>query len=219
MDCLSNLTILPDKTNVHNLYNVFPWTSCTKLVDMGGGSGRFLASVLKQPGCDHIQGFLVDLPVVIDKAHGSFPALGIPEHRIQLIKQDFTKPLQDDLATLEADTVMFMNILGYFLSQDQDRVTNILQNTRKMLSHGGRLLIIDNCCPDPGNMEQNVGINGRQLGFHSFHYTSVSGGGFYSKSEWISILQDIGSKSGYKLSQTHDTFTGGYTIFELAACG
>lgn len=213
MVSLSNLAILPNQ-EVNNIYKAFPWSTCSKLVDMGAGAGHFLASVLKQPNCEHIEGYIVDLPYVIDQAQEQFSSFGVLEHRINFIKQDFTKPFPDELL-LEVDTVMFMNIIGYFL-KDIEKVTTILKNARSLFSkNGGKLLIIENCCPDPGDLNNNVGINGRQLGYHSIHFLTVAGVGFYSKSELIGVLDDIGSKSGYKLAQVYDTFAGGFNIFEL----
>ncbi|KAK3715492.1 hypothetical protein QZH41_002226, partial [Actinostola sp. cb2023] len=55
MESLTNLTILQDAQGVNNVYKAFPWSTCNRLVDMGGSTGYFLASLLKQPGCEHIQ--------------------------------------------------------------------------------------------------------------------------------------------------------------------
>jgi len=48
------LIVLPDKPGINNLYRVFPWSTCETLVDMGGGSGYFIASILKLPECDPV---------------------------------------------------------------------------------------------------------------------------------------------------------------------
>ncbi|KAK3726163.1 hypothetical protein QZH41_006940 [Actinostola sp. cb2023] len=97
MELVTNLTSLPDAQGVNNVYKAFPWPTCNRLVDMGGSTGYFLASLLKQPGCEHIQGYVVELPDVVDEAQRNFSNLGIPEHRVEFIKQDFTNSFPSDL--------------------------------------------------------------------------------------------------------------------------
>ncbi|KAK3731532.1 hypothetical protein QZH41_002015 [Actinostola sp. cb2023] len=101
MSMWSHIQIQPDEPGLKNVYDVFPWSTCDNLMDVGGCSGQFLASILKQPGCEHIQGYVVDLPQVIDRAKANVHDLEIPENRIAFIKQDFTKPLHRDVQNLQ----------------------------------------------------------------------------------------------------------------------
>lgn len=222
-ECFSNanayntyLTVLPDRPGVNNIYQVFHWTTCQTLVDMGGGSGYFMASILKLPDCDHIQGFVVDLPVMIDEAKVKFSELKVSSDRLKFIKQDFTKPFPIDLQ-LAADTVMFKNVINWYICK-HDLMVNILDNCRNVFSSkGGRLLIIDYCSPDAGDTNHNIGINGFELGWQSIHWLSIAGYHILTKQEWINHLQEICKKTkGYRLHQIHDTFLGGKTIFELS---
>ncbi|KAK3727344.1 hypothetical protein QZH41_007742 [Actinostola sp. cb2023] len=141
MECLTNLMILPDAQGVNNVYKAFPWSTCNRLVDMGGSTGYFLASLLKQPGCEHIQGYVVELPDVVDEAQRNIGNLGIPEHRIKFMKHDFFKPFPSDLQ-LQVDTVILKSVICMFL-EDQELSASILRNCRSLTRDGGRLLIID----------------------------------------------------------------------------
>ncbi|KAK3735679.1 hypothetical protein QZH41_011986, partial [Actinostola sp. cb2023] len=86
----------------------------------------------------------VDLPDVIDEAQQNIQNLGIPEHRIEFIKHDFTKPFPRDLQ-LQVDTVVFKNIMSMFIF-DHDKVIEIFRNCRSVFhKKGGRMLIIDYC--------------------------------------------------------------------------
>ncbi|KAK3739571.1 hypothetical protein QZH41_018311, partial [Actinostola sp. cb2023] len=164
MAYISYLELLPDIQGVNNVYKAFPWSTCNRLVDMGGCSGYFLATLLQQPSCEHIQGYVVDLPDVIDEAQQNIQNLGIPEHRrIEFIEHDFTKPFPRDLQ-LQVDTVVFKNIMCMFIF-DHDKVIEIFHHCRSLFTKvGGRILIIDNCSPDAGDTEHNAGINGVQIG-------------------------------------------------------
>ncbi|KAK3701528.1 hypothetical protein QZH41_007905 [Actinostola sp. cb2023] len=110
MAYMTDLLILPEDPGVHNVYKAFPWSTCSRLVDMGGSTGYFLASILKQPDCEHIQGYVVELPEAVNDAQKKIQNLGIPQHRMEFIKHDFTKPFPSELQ-LQVDTVMFKNVI------------------------------------------------------------------------------------------------------------
>ncbi|KAK3735656.1 hypothetical protein QZH41_002556 [Actinostola sp. cb2023] len=215
MTYYSYLEFLPDIQGVNNVYKAFPWSTCNRLVDMGGCSGYFLATLLQQPGCEHIQGYVVDLPDVIDEAQQNIQNFGIPEHRIEFIKHDFTKPFPRDLQ-LQVDTVVFKSVIAMFIF-DKEVMIKIFRNCRSLFpKDGGKIIIIDYCSPDAQDTEHNVGINGLQLGFQSVHFLSICSTDRSSKSEWVANLKEIGSMSGYQVTNVYDTFEGSCKVFELS---
>ncbi|KAK3709319.1 hypothetical protein QZH41_009269, partial [Actinostola sp. cb2023] len=119
MAYMTDLLILPEDPGVHNVYKAFPWSTCSRLVDMGGSTGYFLASILKQPDCEHIQGYVVELPEAVNDAPKKIQNLGIPQHRMEFIKHDFTKPFPSELQ-LQVDTVMFKNVIVGVVGDDDD---------------------------------------------------------------------------------------------------
>ncbi|KXJ10491.1 Aclacinomycin 10-hydroxylase RdmB [Exaiptasia diaphana] len=201
----SQLLALPGRT-FKNVYEAFPWSTCHKLVDIGGSLGSYLASILKLPGCEHIQGYVLDLPDVVEEARTKIQELGIPEHRIKFVKYDFTKPFPSDLI-LQADTIMFKNTLSMFVF-DHKLVIEILSNCRKLFpSKGGRLLIND--CMALEDKDENVGINGFETDAQSIHWLSICGGPLLTKRDWIERIQVLGKDLGYQPVQFYDTFVGG----------
>jgi len=215
MDMWSKLQILADEPSVTNVYQVFPWSSCKKLLDVGGNSGEFLASILKQPRCEHVQGYVADLPAVIDKAQQNVHNLGLPDKRIVFMKQDITEPLQCDLKNLKVDTILMKNVLNMI---DIKCVPQVLKNCRRLLSDDGRCLIATTCIPEPGDTSHNVGENGFQWGFIQIHVMSLANGGKMSKNERKEQLTKIGAYCDLKVSKMYDTFNGGVTLFELRPC-
>ena len=215
MTCTSRLRTLPDVQGVNNVFEVFPWSTCKRLLDMGGCSGHFLSRIMKLPGCEHIDGHVVDLPDVVDTAQKNVESLGIPKHRIGFIKHNFMEPFPCDLQ-LQVDTVVFKNILSMFI-HDHEVMTKILVNCRSCFpSHGGRLLIIDFLTRDADDTGNPIGINGLEPEAMSLHWFNISGHRLLTRSEWITNLQEIGTKAGYQVKQVYDTFSGGSKIFELS---
>lgn len=214
MEYWTVLELLPDAKGVNNLYKAYPWSKCKKIADMGGCSGYFIASILKQKGCQHIQGYVLDLPEVIQKAKIDFPKLEIAPNSVEFIPHDITKPFPNEV-NLEVDTVIFKNVISLFIS-DEGTLIKVLQNCRSLLpKSGGKVLVIDYCIPDTPSEDHKIGFNGLQLGFWSLHYASISCSYFISKSEWVQMLDKAGSRVGYQVQDVYDTFPGGCTIFEL----
>jgi SAM-dependent methyltransferase len=207
----SQLQLLPNAQEINNVYNVFPWSKCKRLLDAGGSSGYFLASILKQPDCQNIQGFVADLPAVVDNALKNYKNLGIPENRIIFMKQDFMKPFPDNF---QVDTVIFKNTLVSF---DDSTTIKILRNFHTLfLKEGGKILILTTCVADAGVLNQNIGINGLQPGVFAVHVSILFNGVYRTRDESAEYFKEIGNQSGFRLSEIYDTFLGGITMFELS---
>ena len=41
------------------IFDIYPWDKCNHIMDVGGGKGEFLASILCQRGCEHVKGKLI----------------------------------------------------------------------------------------------------------------------------------------------------------------
>lgn len=216
MSYFTYLITLPDKQRIKTVYNSYPWSTCHKVVDIGGSTGFFLASIMKLPGCEHIQGYVMELPEMVDHAQKNIQDLGIAQHRIGFVKQDFTKPLSTDI-NLQVDTIVFKNTLCVYMN-DHATMSKILENCCKLFGiQGGRLLIIDSCVPGMEDEKQNdVGVNGIEMVSFAVHWLSIIGNRMYTKKEWIENLNAVGNKLGYELQNVYDTFVGGNVIFELS---
>jgi demethylspheroidene O-methyltransferase len=113
------------------------------LLDVGGGTGIFLAEVAKAHPDLHLG--LFDLPDVIDAAHARLTANGLSD-RATLDSGSFrTDPLPNG-----ADTISLIRVL---YDHDDDTVRALLANIHKTLPPKGRLVISEpmsgGACPDP----------------------------------------------------------------------
>jgi len=66
------------------------WDSIETVADVGGGTGAMLAEVLHaRPG---VNGFLIDMPATIERAHETFEKAGL-QNRVTYVPQSFFEPL------------------------------------------------------------------------------------------------------------------------------
>jgi hypothetical protein len=109
------------------------------VVDVGGGHGGLLRTILRQhPGT---RGVLFDLPAVVEGAHRAFRAAGLAD-RCELIGGSFFEgvPAGGDLYVL-------MLILHDF---DDEAAGAILGQIRRVIPDDGRLLVLEQVLP-PGS--------------------------------------------------------------------
>jgi len=107
-----------------------------KIVDVGGGHGSFIASILK--GNPQMKGILFDAPPVIDGALGRIEAEGIAE-RCDLVAGDFFQSVPAD-----GDAYILKWIIHDW---DDARSTTILRNCRRAIMENGKLLIVESVVP------------------------------------------------------------------------
>ncbi len=100
-------------------------------MDVGGGSGAFLAQALTT--WPDLRGVLLDLPEVIPAAEVRLAAAGLA-HRVTLRPQSFRA---SDLPS-GADAVSLVRVL---FDHDDDTVTQLLARVFAALPPGGRLIV------------------------------------------------------------------------------
>jgi hypothetical protein len=110
-----------------------------KIVDVGGGYGRFIAAILQ--AYPRMHGILFDLPAVIEGARGFLVTEGVDD-RCELMAGDFLQsvPSGGDLYMLQR----VMNTL------DDEHAAVILKNCRRAMENHGRLVIVSPII-QPGN--------------------------------------------------------------------
>ncbi len=102
------------------------------LVDVAGGHGMLLASILqKYPS---IRGVLFDLPHVIDGARGHLARFGL-DGRCRFSAGDFFAAIPEG-----ADTYLMQHILHDW---EDEKALAILRNIRRAINRDGRLLVIE----------------------------------------------------------------------------
>jgi hypothetical protein len=115
---------------------LYDFSGCHTVVDIGGGRGALLATILKANR--HLRGILFDAPPVIAEAGNFLQTQGVAE-RCELIGGDFF-----DSVPQGGDVYLLKWIL---VSWDDERAVAILQNCRRALSAHGRLLVVERLIP------------------------------------------------------------------------
>lgn len=107
------------------------------IIDVGGGGGHFIASVLRQN--PHMQGILFDQPSVIEGADKSLIFEGI-RNKVNFVGGDFFKsiPKNGDIYT----------ICRTLLNWDDNKCIEIINNCHAAMENKGKLWIIDFLVPD-----------------------------------------------------------------------
>jgi SAM-dependent methyltransferase len=107
------------------------------VVDVGGGEGRLVRSVLRE--FPDVSGVLYDLPLVIERARSRIEAEGLA-NRCALVAGSFF-----DHVPSGGDACVLKQVLHDW--QD-DKAVNILANCREALVPGGKVLIIEMVVPE-----------------------------------------------------------------------
>jgi hypothetical protein len=105
-----------------------------RLVDVGGAHGHLLATILRSVG--KLRGVLFDQPQVIEEAgNAGFITAADVNGRCQAVGGDFFASLPEG-----ADGYMMKDILHDW---DDERCVRILENCRRAMAAGGRVLVVD----------------------------------------------------------------------------
>jgi SAM-dependent methyltransferase len=112
------------------------WESMRTVVDVGGGTGSFLAAILQAH--PHLHGTLVDLPRTVARSAETFRAAGV-ESRVRTVAQSFFDPLP-----FGADLYTIKNVLGDWPDPE---ATAILKRCADAARPAGRVVWLTNSGP------------------------------------------------------------------------
>lgn len=115
----------------------FDWSPHTTAVDIGGGTGTALATILAAH--PHLSGTLFDLPGVVAGAAGVLDAAGVAGRCGVVAGSFFDDPLPP------GDVYVLSQILHDW---NDERATAILRNCRRTLGDGNLLLLAEGILPD-----------------------------------------------------------------------
>lgn len=110
----------------------YDFSGARTIVDVGGGHGAFLTTVLRAH--PRLQGILFDQPSVVEGAKKQVDAVGLAE-RCQVVGGDFF-----DSVPQGGDVYCLSFVIHDW---DDDRSLRILENCRRSLVAGGKLLVIE----------------------------------------------------------------------------
>ncbi len=129
------MTNLSGVVNI-NILAAYNFSSIAQLVDIGGGNGRLLSSILE--AYPTMTGVLFDQPDVIDRASDLLETIGV-RNRVQLEKGDFFKKVP-----VGGDAYMLKHIIHNW---SDEKAIAILQNCYQAMKNQGILLVIEIVIP------------------------------------------------------------------------
>jgi O-methyltransferase domain len=112
--------------------SAYDFSACRKLMDLGGGSGFLLASILR--ACPALQGVLVDLPAALDRARTRTFWDGVAD-RVRFEAGDFFESVPGG-----CDACLMKNVLHDW---DDARARQILLNCRRAIPDDGLLVLVE----------------------------------------------------------------------------
>ena len=117
--------------------SAYDFSSISKLVDVGGGHGFLLASILSKFG--NVNGVLYDTPAVVAEAEKLLNEHGVID-RCKPVGGDFFESVPAG-----GDAYIMKYIIHDW--NDEQCIT-ILQNCRKVMANGGKVLVVEMVVPD-----------------------------------------------------------------------
>jgi ubiquinone/menaquinone biosynthesis C-methylase UbiE len=117
----------------------YDFSGINTLVDVAGGHGLMLATILKANR--KMRGILFDLPHVTAGATALLQSAGVAD-RCEIVSGDFFASIPEG-----SDAYIMKHIIHDW---DDDRASEILQNCHRVMQRRGKVLIVDAVIP-PGN--------------------------------------------------------------------
>ena len=174
-ESLTNFSVLESATIAAS----YDFSSIQTLVDVAGGQGLLIASILKSNPT--LKGVLFDQPHVIERAKRFLEAEGVLE-RCQLAAGSFFESVPEG-----CDAYILKHII---LEWDDERAIGILKRCHKVMPDNGKVLVAEQVIP-PGNQP----FMGKFLDLHMLAVTS--GGRERTEAEYRALFE----KAGFKLTR------------------
>jgi hypothetical protein len=160
----------------------YDFSGITKLVDVGGGHGFLLASILK--AYPHMQGVLFDLPAVVAGAAPILEAHGVSD-RCECIGGDFLASVPSG-----GDAYIMQSILH---GGTEETALQLLHNVRQSIQKNGVLLQVDMVVPEGNEPSTSK--------FGSLHMMVFTRNDERSEAEYRSLYE----RAGFKLTRVLPT--------------
>ena len=136
----SDLMAQSQQLVAQDILHAYPLAEHRRLLDVGGGEGRFIAEAAAQ--CPRLELQLFDLPPVAERARQALKIRGL-DQRVQFFAGDFLR----DTLPFGADIISLVRILH---DHDDKSVQLLLRAAYAALPKGGKLLIAEPMSDTPG---------------------------------------------------------------------
>jgi hypothetical protein len=169
---------------IHRILSSYDMSRFKKIVDVGGGQGEFLASILAEHPC--ARGVLIDLPHVVSRAPPVLESKGVSS-RCDVVGGSFF-----DAVPAGADAYTLMLILHDW---EDTAALAILRNCRRAMSPGSTLLIIERLVAPPNE--------GAETKFSDLNMLVSPGGRERSREQFVDLFR----RAGFYLASVVSTGT------------
>lgn len=162
----------------------YDFTGFKRIVDVGGGHGLLLATILNR--APQARGVVYDLASVVEGADATLEGAGVAD-RSERIGGSFMESVPDG-----ADAYVLKNIIHDW---DDDDAVTILTNVRKAITPDGKLLLLEMVLPDQA---------GSFIGFQlDLEMLVTVGGRERTRGQYANLL----SRAGFRLERVVETVT------------
>lgn len=117
--------------------SAYDFSGIKRIVDVGGGEGTLVASILAAH--DHMEGILFDLPPAVENARKQIETAGLAS-RCEVVGGDFFEQVPAG-----ADCYILASVIHDW---DDEHGLRILKQCRRSMDHGKRLLLVECVIPD-----------------------------------------------------------------------
>jgi hypothetical protein len=176
---------------VNALLDVYDFDRFNTIMDVGGGQGGLIGSIVKRFGC---KGVLFDVPYVTATAPTYLQKLGVSTEAIDIISGDVFEAVPQG-----ADAI----VMKYFISAwNDDDARIILSNCRAALPPHGKIILLQAFVPDLD--DPKTAPDGIMPGLFAVQImVSVPGGAWRTRQQFKTLFEEC----GFKLEKTVDTGT------------
>ncbi|MGE5288793.1 MAG: methyltransferase [Micromonosporaceae bacterium] len=157
---------------------IHDFSTAQVVVDVGGGNGTFLASILGAHS--HLRGMLLEREHALPGARDLLAAEGVAD-RCELISGDFFTSVPAG-----GDVYLLASIVHNW---DDEDALRILRNVREAMNEGGRVLLVDLVLPDGDQPHMGKDLDVRML-------TLFGPGKERNRGEYFSLLGRAGLSPG-----------------------
>ena len=173
------------RSQVEGLLRAYDFSQFKTVMDVGGGQGGLIASIVQRYGC---KGILFDLPDVTETAKEYLASQGVVTDDIEIKVGDVFEAVPKG-----ADAIVMKHFISAWSDED---AMKILTNCKAALPEHGRLLLLQSFVPAID--EPKTEADGIMPGIFAVQINvATPGGGWRTKEQFQKLFED----SGFKLER------------------
>lgn len=182
-------------SQVEGLLEAYDFGQYETVMDVGGGQGGLIASIVKRYGC---KGVLFDLPDVASTAKDYIAQQGVEPDKIDIKTGDVFKSIPKG-----ADAIVMKHFISAWSDEDAKK---ILANCKAALPASGKLVLLQSFVPDIDEPKREA--DGIMPGIFAVQINvATPGGGWRTKKQFQALFEASGFKLE-KIIKTSNSLSG-----------